>query len=75
MEINMSGYMEKTILKCWDCGEQLTPFEEQKWNDLVDYWGGKMAPDQKPRCRNCYNRRIENRKQAVTNGKGRAVTA
>ena len=57
---NMSDFMEKTILHCDSCGEQLTSFEQSKFNKLSDHWGGK--PPSKPMCKSCYWKILEDRK-------------
>lgn len=61
--------MEKTLLNCWSCGEQLDAFEEKKWNALVEYKQGKLTPDQHPNCRNCYWKILEDRKGRYEEGR------
>ena len=63
----MSDFIEKTILHCWNCGEQLTSYEEGKWNKLVDHWGDTLPS--KPMCKTCYWKILEARKARYEEGR------
>jgi hypothetical protein len=47
------------ILKCSVCGNTLNGFETGKWNDLLDFWGGRIG-NRKPLCVEHYNEKITN---------------
>ena len=47
------------ILKCFDCKNKLTTYEESKYLKLLAHWGGRKVTE--PRCVKHYYKNLEGR--------------